>query len=329
MGTITISSPPNARIGATGLRTYTWQGRELPSVTSVQKMAGLPHGLHQWAISRVVNRATLEADTLNAMLSRERKPRERVLESNRIAEASRWLRSAATEERDTAAAVGSAVHDAAATGITPDSIPDVLDTLKDGKPITVDGAAVRNRLEQFHDWLRTSGAEVLAQEFQVFNLTVGYGGQADLLVRFPSGRIALVDLKTGTSTYPEHVVQLRAYREAEFVGLNDVVDEDLTVLLLVSTDLGILHLAEDHWEYIALRDDVTAGEAFRGLTAYATWMAAHSDMETSVTGRRTNRVCPVCGETLLAPDAKERVMVSGKIATHLRCVPGEEAKAAA
>jgi hypothetical protein len=328
MTTITISSPPNARTGGSGLRTYTWQGRDLPSVTSVQKMAGLPHGLHQWAVSRVVDRATREVDTLTAMLTRERKPRERVLESNRIAEASRWLRSAATEERDMAAAVGSAVHDAAATGITPDSIPDVLDTIKDGKPVTVDGAAVRNRLEQFHDWLRVSGAEVLAQEFQVFNLTVGYGGQADLLVRFPSGRIALVDLKTGTSVYAEHVVQLRAYREAEFVGLNDEVDEDLTVLLMVSTDLGILHLAEDHWEYIALRDDVTAGDAFRGLHRFATWMAAHGDVEASVTGRRTNRACPVCGEALTAPEAKERRMVSGVIWTHGHCTPGEEKVAA-
>jgi RecB family exonuclease len=327
VGTITISSPPNARIGASGLRTYTWQGRELPSVTSVQKMAGLPHGLHQWAVSQVVDRAVTEIDKLTEMLNRERKPREKVLESNRIAEASRWLRSAGTEGRDMAAAVGSAVHDAAATGITPDTIPDVLDTLKDGKPVTVDGASVRKRLEQFHDWLRVSGAEVLAQEFQVFNLTVGYGGQADLLVRFPSGRIALVDLKTGKSVYADHVVQLRAYREAEFVGLNDEVDEDLTVLLMVSTDLGILHLAEDHWEYIALRDDEVAGEAFRGLHAFATWMAAHQNVETSVSGRRTNRVCPVCQDTLLAPDAKERRMVSGVIHTHLKCIPGEEAAA--
>ena len=323
MTAITISSPPNARTGASGLRTYTWRGRELPSVTSVQKLAGLPHGLHQWAISRVVDRATAEVDTLNAMLTRERKPRERVLEANRITEASRWLRAAATEERDNAAAVGSAVHDAASTGITPASIPDVLDTIKDGKPITVDGAEVRNRLEQFHDWLRTSKAEVLAQEFQVFNLTVGYGGQADLLVRFPSGRVALVDLKTGTSVYAEHAVQLRAYREAEFVGRDDVVDETLTVMLFAATDLGILHLAEDHWEYIALVDDTTAGDAFRGLVTFATWMASHSDMASSVVGRRTNRVCPVCREALLAPDAKERTMVTGKLWTHLRCIPGE------
>lgn len=323
MTTITISSPPNARTGAAGLRTYTWRGQELPSVTSVQKMAGLPHGLHQWALSRVVDRATLEVDTLNAMLTRERRPRERVLESNRIAEASRWLRSAATEERDTAAAVGSAVHDAASTGITPASIPDVLDTIKDGKPITVDGTAVRRRLEQFHDWLRTSGARVLAQEFQVFNLSVGYGGQADLLVRFPAGRVALVDLKTGSSVHTEHAVQLRAYREAEFVGRDDVVDDALTALLRSATDLGILHLAEDHWEYVALVDDETAGVAFRGLHAFATWMAAHSDIGTSVIGRRTNRVCPVCGEALLAPDAVERLMVSGKVHTHRRCLPGE------
>jgi hypothetical protein len=332
MTTITISSPANARTDADGLRYYTWQGQQYPSVTTVQRMAGIPHRLHTWALSQVVARAVNEVDTLNAMLTRERKPRERVLEANRVSEASRWLRVAATEERDRAAAVGSAVHDAVATGQAPGDIPDVLDTLKDGRPVTVDGAAVRNRLVQFRGWLDATGAEVLAQEFQVFNLTVGYGGSGDLIVGFPSGRVALIDLKTGSSVFSEHAIQLRAYREAEFAGRDDVVDEVVTALLRSVTDLGILHLAEDHWEYLALRDDPGAGAAFAGLRTFAMWMAANPEIDMSVTARRTNRVCPVCSLLLETQDVKERPMlVDGRMThvnTHRACTPGEVEAAA-
>jgi len=148
--------------------------------------------------------------------------------------------------------------------------------------------------------------------------------------------VALIDLKTGTSVHAEHAVQLRAYREGEFVGRDDVVDEVLTALLHSATDLGVLHLAEDHWEYLALRDDPVSGEAFRGLLTFATWMAEHGDVETCVTARRTNRRCPVCSEPLEAQDVVLRPMTSAgvaggrlpKIATHRGCTPGEEAQAA-
>ncbi len=77
---ITIQSGPrNARTDESGLRFYTWQGRELPSVTTVRRMAGVPHRLHQWAISQVVKRATANVWTLVKMLTRKRRPRERVL----------------------------------------------------------------------------------------------------------------------------------------------------------------------------------------------------------------------------------------------------------
>lgn len=326
MTTLTIASPPDSRIRS-GIRTYAWQGRELPSVTSIQRMAGIPHQLHQWAISQVVDRAVGQHPTLDAMLSRERRPRERALESNRVSEASAWLRAAATEERDRAAAIGSAVHDSIANGVSPDDIPDELHTLKDGQPVTVDGVSVRGRIKQFLDWRRASGATVLAQEFQVFNLTAGYAGSGDLIVGFPSGRVALVDLKTGSGVFSDHAIQVRAYREGEFVGAGDVVDDATTTTLRMVTDLGILHLAEDHWEYLALRDDPESGEAFRGLLRFATWMAEHRSIETCVVGRKHNRTCPVCGEALDGPPAIRKLLQGGKlrdVATHPGCTPGEE-----
>jgi hypothetical protein len=204
-------------------------------------------------------------------MTRKRRPRERVLEKNRATEAARWLRLAATEERDAAAKLGTAVHDAAATGLDPATVPD----------------DVRPRLLQFRAWLAASGVEVLGTEFQCWNLSVGYAGTADLLVRFPNGQVWLIDLKTGKGVFSEHALQLIAYRQAEFVGQDDRVDERLTALLHAATGMAVLHLADDHWEFRSMRVDEETWRAFRGLLAFAMWMHVHDSAESvTVASRR-------------------------------------------
>jgi hypothetical protein len=256
--------PRNARTDPeTGLRFYTWQGVEYPSVTTVRRLAGMPHPLHQWTLNQVIARVTAHPWTLVKMLTRKRRPRERVLEKNRIGEASKWLRVAATEERDASAKLGLAVHDAAAKRIDPDTVDPV----------------VRPRLLQFYAWLDIAQPEILAVEFQLFNLTVGYGGTCDLLCRLRDGSIAVIDLKTGKGTYSEHALQVRAYRGAEFAGEDDVVNQRITDLLRQTTRIAVLHLADDHWEFRELRCDDPTWIAFRGLLAFARWMHQHPDID--------------------------------------------------
>jgi len=272
MGEITIEAgPPNASTDpTTGLRSYRWRGRSYPSVTSIRRLAGVPHGLVAWQVNQVIKRATTDVETLNAMLSRERKPRERVLESNRIAEAGRWLRAAATEERDRAAALGTAVHDAAAKGLHPEDVED----------------AIAPRLRWYRDWLAVSKAEIVGSEFQCWSPSIGYAGTADLLVRFPNGAIHLVDIKTGGSVYAEYALQCMAYAMADFVGTNDVIDQELTDALHATSGLAVLHLADDGWEYVVIRRDEETWAAFRGLLTFATWMAAHPDGSSITTAVR-------------------------------------------
>lgn len=258
------SGPRNSRTDPeSGLRYYTWEGRQLPSVTTVRRLAGIPHGLHQWTITQVIRKAVENPWTLVKMLTRKRRPRERVLEKNRRDEAAKWLRKAATEERDLAADLGTRVHDAAATGLDPGTVPD----------------DVRPRLLQFRAWLAAAQPEILATEFQVWNLTVGYAGTADLLVRLRDGSICLIDLKTGKSTFAEHALQLIAYRRAEWVGNDNVVNPQLTELLRAAGRMAVLHLADDHWEFRALRDDEETWIAFRGLLRFAVWSDAHRDVD--------------------------------------------------
>jgi len=270
--TITIAAgPQNARIDAgSGLRFYSWRGRaDLMSVTSARTEAGVPHGLVQWQISQVVNRAIDERDEVERMLTRPAKTREKVLEKNRVKEAKSWLRKAATDQRDRDAARGTAVHDLAAQGIVLEDIPEFVEIV-DGKVITqVPREEIVPRLSWFIGWLKASGCKILAQEFQVFNLTHGYAGSVDLLVEFANGQIWLIDLKTGAGTYFEHALQVTAYRNAEFVGKDDVVDDHLTDLLHQISATAILHLGIDGWEFVKVRSDSRVFQAYLGVLDFA------------------------------------------------------------
>lgn len=293
--TVTVEDygPRNARTDPeTGLRTYTWRGHDLWSVTSIRSMAGVPFRLVRWQISKVCDRAVDELDTLNDMMSRPARKRERVVEKNRRKEARSWLRQAAEEERDKAAMRGSAIHKAAELGIAVEDVGDWCQTddgregfdLGEGK-VVVPAAAIRPKLRQFYAWLEDSGVEILVREGQIWNLTVGYAGSFDILGRQRDGRIVIVDIKTGSSTYSDHVLQQTAYEHGEFIGRDDVIDEAATELLKQVSGAAILHLQDDGWTFIELETGEPAWNAFRGLLLFATWTQGHDHEETYTAAR--------------------------------------------
>lgn len=254
--TVTVG-PRNAYTDPeSGLRFYRWQGRDLPSVTSIRRMAGVPHSLHQWVLNQVIRHALENWQPLTERLATGDPGQIQLIKAE--------LRAASTAERDKAGALGTAVHDAAAAG----------------KRLTEVPPEVAPRLGQYLDWLAASGAEILGAEFQVFNLTLGYAGTVDLLVRFPNGSVWLIDLKTGKTVVADYVTQLVGYRFAEFVGADDVVDEPLTALLREISGVAILHLADDHWEFIRTPDDPDTWAAFEGLLRFAVWTHNHQKPET-------------------------------------------------
>lgn len=266
--TVTVG-PRNAYTDPeSGLRFYRWQGRDLPSVTSIRRMAGIPHGLHQWSIGKVIDRVLDDFPKLRTLIESG--------ESGNVKVVRTHLRAGATAERDLAAALGTAVHDAAATGKALSDVP----------------PEVAPRLRQYMDWLEVSGAEVLASEFQCWNLTAGYAGTADLLVRLRDGNVWLVDLKTGKGVYGDHALQLVAYLRSEFVGADDQVDEYQTELLHEAVGTAVLHLADQGWEFRALRSDDQVWRAFAGLLEFATWSAEHMTADTFTTASRASVPLP-------------------------------------
>jgi len=260
------SGPRNAQTDArTGLRYYTWQGRKLPSVTTIRRLAGLPWGLHEWALGQIADHAINNIADLYQRLGSGTPGVAQVVRHE--------LREAATAERDKAAELGSAVHEAAAarkalTDVSPDIAP---------------------RLRQYQAWLAESKAEILGSEFQLWNLTVGYAGSADLLCRFPDGSIWIIDIKTGKGTYAEHVLQLVPYLMAEFVGADDQVDETLTALVRQARGIALLHLTADGWEFRSLHATPESWSAFRGLLTFGLWMVEHPDIESVSLGVRPGR----------------------------------------
>lgn len=274
--TVSAGGPKNATTDPeTGLRYYEWKGQKYPSSTSLRRMAGLPFKLHQWAISKVVQRAVEEDAILRQMLDRPKRPRERVRDKNVRKEASKWLRSAATEERDAAAELGTLVHDYAVRRT----------------PLHLVDPAARPYLINFYDWVASSGVNIIATEKQVFNLTFGYAGTFDLLVEWPlTGDIGVIDLKTGSGTYSDHALQVCSYAMGEFIGQDDVIDVALTKALHSANTMALLHLTEDGWHYQRIPATAELFTAFRGLIAYATWMAANPDLAPLVDDDQTGGI---------------------------------------
>lgn len=254
MALITIGGPKNARTNPDGLRFYTWDGIEYPSVTTIRRMAGMPFGLHNWALNQVINRAVDQLPDLNRMVTNNDEATLKVAKS--------WLRRGSTEARDAAADLGTRVHDAAATG------KKIGDVSEDIVPF----------LRQYLNWIGDTNVEILQSERQVWNLEYGYAGTFDGLVRFPNGDTYIIDLKTGKSTYPEHAIQAVAYAMADFVGEDNVRDDKATAQLLNATGIALLHLRPEGWTWQVIHVTPELYDAFKGLLAFAMWAHKYQDM---------------------------------------------------
>jgi hypothetical protein len=147
-------------------------------------------------------------------------------------------------------------------------------------PLSMVDPVARPYLIQFYDWLASSGVNIIATEKQVFNLTEGYAGTFDLLVEWPLlGDIGVVDIKTSRGTYADHALQVVSYAMGEFIGEDDVIDVPLTKALHAANTMALLHLTEDGWHWQRIPATPELFDAFKGLIAYATWMAAFPDID--------------------------------------------------
>lgn len=294
-----MTNPVNARTDPeTGLRFYEWNGVLYPSVTTLRRLVGMPFRLHNWSLSQVINRAIEEHKVVDAMLTRPVRKRERVRDKNVAKEVGTYLRLAATEQRDLAGDRGTAIHDAIRAGAPLASITD---------------PEVRQYVAQYLDFLERTKAQVVWQEKQIWNLTLGYAGSADAMLYlpeseyFPVAHLALVDYKSSGGVYLDHAVQIMAYAMGEFVGEGNVIDTEATAQLIAAERMGLLHLAPESWEYVDVRPTNQLFAGFAGQLAFARFLNDHQNsIEPLVAHRVTG------GTTLIGAPSTVTVIKGGR-----------------
>lgn len=213
-----MTGPRNSRQTARG-RFYEWDGVEYPSVTTVLSARGKEPGLVNWLAGQPALRAIDDYARLGE-----------IIESQGPKEAKRWLMAATEDAGSRARARGTALHEA----IEHNHIPE-------------EDAEAAALYRQFAHWQQAKEVELVAQEFQCWNLQVGYVGTADALARYPDGKLALLDWKTSKAVQMDHLLQITAYLAAEFVGNDGMRDERLTNLLAQCDTAQIVKFAADGW----------------------------------------------------------------------------------
>ena len=114
-------------------------------------------------------------------------------------------------------------------------------------------------VQQAADFLDAMQVETIAAERCVFHEGFMYAGRLDLLASI-HGRVWLLDFKTGSGVYPEHVLQAAAYRYASHMqGSNPAADD---VPMVPVSSCGIVHVRPDGWQLIPVKADNETWQAF-------------------------------------------------------------------
>lgn len=262
MTTATATGPRNATTDErNGIRTYNWKGEDLTSVTSLRRLLGVPFPLANWMVEQAVKAGVLYAGNLDSIKAEEGE-----------GAALTQLRKYANTERDTSANRGTLVHEAAAMGRHPADVDPEI-----GMP-----------LKQFYDFLRVTGAKVVMQERQVWNLTMGYAGSLDVyldMIWNNQRRLLVTDIKTGKGVYVDHALQLMGYGLGEFIGEDNKVDIEATNQLHKANGLAILHLSDTNWELIEVKATPELYSVFKAMVEFAHWQRRTPNVDTLVEGR--------------------------------------------
>ena len=100
--------------------------------------------------------------------------------------------------------------------------------------------------------------EIICREVRLVNMEQGYAGTADLIARIGS-KTFVVDYKTSKGVFPEHHLQIEAYRQATMIILEDgtrinqhpIADGGAVVLLKDDGTFGWVETAGDHTAFLA------------------------------------------------------------------------------
>src|SRR5690606_27752568 len=93
-------------------------------------------------------------------------------------------------------------------------------------------------VEAFQEWRSQVRFELVETEVPLVSELYRYGGTLDAVARV-NGRLVLLDWKSGNRVYPDHVVQVAAYRQLLREHRTEAPDD--AVLLRVGKEWGDFH----------------------------------------------------------------------------------------
>jgi len=221
---------------------YYWNGDgPLTSVTTALSVIAKP-ALIAWAKGETAACAVRNVEIVQRMISESGPDR-----------AVAWLRQTPDYKRDVAADLGTRVHLLAEKIIAGEPV----ELSEDEQPY----------VRQFMSFLDDVQPEFIHSERQIANLTVGYAGTLDAIVRV-DGYTALWDFKTSKGCYPEYGLQLAAYGHAEFLA-----DEgDATPTPMPAIDkYAVVHLRPDGWSLVTYHVGEAEWAAFRAALELYRW----------------------------------------------------------
>jgi hypothetical protein len=194
---MTTKRPTNGLRFSPGAHRYTLDGKHVPGVTTILGCLDKP-AIPKWAAKMVATYVAENPDAVETL---------RTLGENGMVKA---LAEIPWKKRDDAATRGTTIHDIAERLLLDEEV-DVPDELV---PVA------ENLLRFFEDWR----IEPVLLEAAVGSREHWYAGTLDLIARYrrpDTGHtgVAILDYKSGKAIYPEASMQLVAYANAEFHGL--------------------------------------------------------------------------------------------------------------
>jgi len=146
---------------------------------------------------------------------------------------------------------------------------DIAERIIGGEPLSPSAfdPRVADKISAFRAWLDRQKPEYEYMEAAVFSREHGYAGTLDAVVNL-GGRRLVLDYKDSKESYPEHALQLAAYRAAEFLAVADGSEEPMP-----ATDGGaILLIQPEGCRLVEWDCGPDMFEVFRSLIGPAAWM---------------------------------------------------------
>jgi hypothetical protein len=183
-----------------------------------------------------------------------------------------WVKSAAGAHRDVwdaSARRGTLLHDAARQLVNGEPLTPVDEATGEQWPDDVIRSA-----EQLARFMDEWDAQPVLAERPVFHEVHKYAGTIDLVADLSDGNRWLLDYKTGASgVYPEHALQLAAYRYATHVQvLGDTDELELQDDRMPHTHrAGVVWVRPDGYQLIPVRADSAWFQVFLAMLPIHRW----------------------------------------------------------